>query len=117
VTYALLIYRSKPPGEPLPELEERSALRSHRALQAAASASGGLHAVARLDDARAARTVRRAGAAHQVTDGPYVETKEWLVGFYVLDCASEDEALARAASLCDAGHAIEVRPVTWRWTP
>jgi hypothetical protein len=30
-----------------------------------------------------------------------VETKEWLVGFYVLDCASEGEALERAAAICD----------------
>lgn len=61
--------------------------------------------------------MRRAGAAHEVTDGPYVETKEWLVGFYLVDCMTEEEALERAASICDAGHAIEVRPVSWRWKP
>jgi hypothetical protein len=117
VTYALLIYRASPPDRPVPELEERGALEGHRALQAAASARQELHSVARLDDTRVAHTVRRVGSAHQVSDGPYIETKEWLVGFYVLDCATEAEALARAASLCDANHAIEVRPVTWRWQP
>ena len=117
MTYALLIYRARPPDQPLPEGTERRALQNHLALQAAASGRGELHAVARLDDTGTARTVRRSGAAHQVTDGPYIEAKEWLVGFYVLDCASEDEALARAETLCDADHAIEVRPVTWRWRP
>jgi hypothetical protein len=117
MTYALLIYRAAPPDQPLPELEERRALEGHRAVQSAASARKELHAVARLDDTRAARTVRRVGSAHEVSDGPYIETKEWLVGFYVLDCANEEEALARAASLCDRNHAIEVRPVSWRWKP
>jgi len=48
-------------------------------------------------------------------DGPYLETKEWLVGFYLVDCAGEGEALARAKLLSDDGHAIEVRPVDWSW--
>jgi hypothetical protein len=112
-----LIYRNAPPGEPIPALDERLALEKHRGLQAAASARNELHAVARLDDTRRARTVRRAGAAHEVTDGPYVDTKEWLVGFYVLDCATDEEALERAASICDRDHAIEVRPINWRWRP
>lgn len=98
-------------------LDQRLALERHRSLQSESAARKELHAVARLDDAGRAKTVRRGGAAHEITDGPYVETKEWLVGFYVLDCASEDEALERAASLCDRDHAIEVRPVNWRWRP
>jgi hypothetical protein len=101
----------------VPALEERLALEKHRELQASAAAHQQLHAVARLDDTGRARTVRRSGMAHQITDGPYVETKEWLVGFYVVDCVSEEEALERAACLCDANHAIEVRPVNWRWRP
>ncbi len=118
VTYALLIYRMAPPSEPIPELEERAALAGHRAVQAEASARGELHLVARLDDAPTARTVRPGVGAHEVTDGPYIETKEWLVGFYVVDCASEDEAIARARRLCpDRSHVVEVRPVTWRRGP
>lgn len=117
LTYALLIYRNVPGGEPLRPSDERLALDRHRALQAASSARNELHAVARLDDASRARTVRRPGAAHEITDGPYVETKEWLVGFYLLDCATEEQALERAASICDPGHSIEVRPVSWRWRP
>ena len=118
MTYALLIYRSAPGNEPLPQLDEELALRGHRALQKEAAAQGQLHAVARLDETRRARTLKRVGNAHEITDGPYIETKEWLVGFYVVDCADEEEALARAALICpDSHHAIEVRPVTWRLDP
>ncbi len=85
-------------------------------MQAEAAARGELHAVARLDGIEGAKTVAVEGSAHTVTDGPYIESKEWLVGFYLIDCESEEEAIARARTLCPAqGHAIEVRPVSWRW--
>lgn len=113
-TYALLIYRTAG-GEP-PAAEVERALVGHRTLQAEASSRGELHAVAKLDDATLAKSVRLRSGAHEVTDGPYIEAKEWLVGFYLLDCEDEDEALDRARTLCPIeGHAIEVRPVGWRW--
>jgi hypothetical protein len=116
MTYALLIYRLRPASEGISPHAERTALEGHRALQAQASSRGELHAVARLDDAPTARTVKRMGSAHEITDGPYIETKEWLVGFYVIDCADEDEALARAKTICpDFSHVVEVRRVSWRW--
>ncbi|MDH5676757.1 MAG: YciI family protein [Myxococcales bacterium] len=115
VTYALLIYRTTE-GEPTPERAER-ALVGHRALQAEAAREGDLRAVAKLDSARLAKTVRGELGSHDITDGPYIEAKEWLVGFYLLDCASEDEALRRAQQICPVeDHAIEVRPVEWRWS-
>ena len=115
-TYALLIYRTAP-LEPAPENSER-ALQGHRTLQKEASASGDLHAVAKLAGVDTSKTVRRRTGAHDVTDGPYIDTKEWLVGFYLLDCADEEEALARARTICPVDdHVIEVRPVDWRWKP
>lgn len=46
------------------------------------------------------------------TDGPYAETKEALTGFYLLECADLDEAVARAATIPAAWNgAVEVRPV------
>ena len=44
-----------------------------------------------------------------VTDGPFIETKEALGGFYVIDCKDLDQALA-LAKLCPSPN-IEVRPV------
>ena len=116
MTYVLLIYRATAEATHAPVLDEQATLRGHRALQTETSKRGELHAVARLDESRGARTVKRVGGAHEITDGPFVETKEWLVGFYLLDCANEEEAIARAKLICaDDEHAIEVRPVTWRW--
>lgn len=115
-TYALLIHRTGP-NEPSREASDL-ALRGHRRLQEEASAQGDLHAVARLGNTDEAKTVRAHGGAHDVTDGPYIDTKEWLVGFYLVDCANEAEALGRARTICPAeDHAVEVRPVTWRWKP
>jgi hypothetical protein len=113
-TYALLIYRTMERG-PSPK-DERRALEGHRALQALAGSRGELHAVARLDDASDAKTVSVQQGVHAVADGPYIDTKEWLVGFYLVDCATEAEALERAKMICPIeDHAIEVRPVGWRW--
>jgi hypothetical protein len=118
MTFVLLIYRASAAGTNPPALDERATLRAHRRLQTESSARGELHAVARLDETRDARTVKRKAGAHEIIDGPFVETKEWLVGFYLLDCADEEEAIARAKVICaDDEHAVEVRPVTWRWKP
>lgn len=46
------------------------------------------------------------------TDGPYAETKEAITGFYLLECADLDEAVAVAAQIPAAWDgAVEVRPV------
>jgi hypothetical protein len=112
-TYALLIYQAR--QDPTPE-NDRRALKGHRALQSQASSRGELHAVARLDDVSTAKTIKVQRGVHAVADGPYAETKEWLVGFYLIDCISEQEALERARMLCPTeDHVIEVRPVGWRW--
>lgn len=118
MTYVLLIYRASAAGTAPSGLDERAVLRAHRALQAEASKRGELHAVAQLSDARVARTVKGKGGAHEIVDGPFIETKEWLVGFYLIDCEDEDAAIARAKVICaDDEHVIEVRPVVWRWEP
>ena len=65
-----------------------------------------LHAV------HTATTVRVRNGQVMLTDGPFAETKEQLAGFYLLDAADLDEAVALAARIppVRAG-SIEVRPV------
>ncbi|MBL8548444.1 MAG: YciI family protein [Hyphomonadaceae bacterium] len=48
-----------------------------------------------------------------ILDGPYAETKEALLGFYILDCASLEEAhqVARDLAGANPGGAYEIRPV------
>jgi hypothetical protein len=46
------------------------------------------------------------------TDGPFVETREQLGGYYLLDCKDLDEAIGWAARIPDAAHGtVEIRPV------
>ncbi len=66
-------------------------------------ASGGLQVP------ETATTIRRADDQRQVQDGPYVDTKEQLGGFFVIDVPDLDAALDWA-SRCPAGVAVEVRP-------
>ncbi len=61
-----------------------------------------------------ATTVRVRGGKGEVlaSDGPHDETKEAITGFYLLECADLDEAVAAAAGLPAAWNgAVEVRPV------
>jgi hypothetical protein len=59
----------------------------------------------------AATTVRRRRGKVLVTDGPFAETKEWIAGFDILDCANLDEAIDIAAThpMTRFGR-IEIRP-------
>ena len=62
-----------------------------------------------------ATTVRVRDGAAVVTDGPFAETKEVLAGYYLIDCADLDEAIAVAARIPRAATAsVEVRPVVRR---
>ena len=67
----------------------------------------------RLMPTTAATTLRKDSDPPLVLDGPYAETKEQLLGFYVMDCEDLDEALGVARDLAKAnpGGAYEVRPL------
>ena len=66
----------------------------------------------RLLPTTAATTLRKSDPP-LVIDGPYAETKEQLLGFYVLDCENLDEALdiARDLGRANPGGAYEIRPI------
>lgn len=66
-----------------------------------------------LADQALTRTAHPAPSADEVvvTDGPYAEAKEHLAGFLLVECDSEDEAIALAARLPDASYAgVDIRP-------
>ncbi len=69
--------------------------------------------VARLMPTTAATTLRKDNDPPVVLDGPFAETKEQLLGFFVVDCSGLEEALAFAKELADVnpGGAYEVRPI------
>ena len=66
----------------------------------------------RLMPTTAATTLRKSDPP-LVIDGPYAETKEQLLGFYVIDCENLDEALgiARELGVANPGGAYELRPL------
>jgi hypothetical protein len=69
--------------------------------------------VARLMPTTTAMTIRK-GKEPIVMDGPFAETKEQLLGFYVVECANLDEAIETAKDLARASGsagAFEIRPV------
>ncbi len=66
----------------------------------------------RLVDPAEAKTVRVRDGRRIVTDGPFAETKEFIAGFDLLECADLDAALAVAAAHPMAHtHMIEVRAI------
>jgi hypothetical protein len=74
--------------------------------------AGRLGPAARLGATKKARTLRGPGAG-VVIDGPFAETKEQLLGFYVVDCESDDDAVEAARDLRRANPSAvyEIRPV------
>jgi hypothetical protein len=64
---------------------------------------------AELSRSADATTVRGAGDDVSVTDGPFAEAAEQLGGFYLVDAADLDEAIALAKALPEG--IVEVRPV------
>ena len=100
------------PADFEPASESEATHRDIAALNREMKAAGVVVFVGGLDRASKAKSVRlNPGGKTLVTDGPYIETKEHIGGFWVLDCATMDDALAwgqKAAVACRAP--VEVRP-------
>jgi hypothetical protein len=78
---------------------------------------GRLGPVARLVPTTAATTLRKDQDPPLVIDGPFAETKEQLLGFYVIDCTSLDHAIETAQELgrANPGGSYEIRPLLQFW--
>jgi hypothetical protein len=111
--YTVLIYTVEGVFDRLPPDEPEAVLAKHRALQEKLSSRGVLGPVAKLMGAASAVTVRADGESVLVTDGPYAETKEHLLGFYMIECACIEEAIEAAKALPQGVASYEVRPVSW----
>ena len=59
-----------------------------------------------------ATTIRVGDQKTITTDGPFADTKEWMSGYYIVDCPNLDDALAIAARIPSAAFgSVEVRPI------
>jgi hypothetical protein len=65
-----------------------------------------------LNDPSTATTIRVRDGETLTVDGPFAETKEWMSGYFIIDCDNLDQALAAAAMVPSAKYgSVEVRPV------
>lgn len=111
--YSILVYSSPGVFEQLPEDEQQAAIDKHHALQQELAEANVLGPVAQLMGTESAVTVRQQGEQTLVLDGPFAETKEHFLGFYVLECDSLEDAIAAAKKLPLDIAAYEIRPVQW----
>jgi hypothetical protein len=109
--YLALIYGDEDVWERFSEEERSAVYERYTAFADAARAHGQLGGGGELAHTSTATTVRVRDGETLVTDGPFVETKEALGGYFLLECETMDEALDLAAQIPGAQHgAIEVRP-------
>ncbi|SEJ50552.1 MULTISPECIES: YciI family protein [unclassified Variovorax] len=111
--YSILIYGSESAVAAWEPGVEEDMLERHADLRDDLQAQGRLGMVLRLMP-DVATTVRRAGDLHPlVTDGPFAETKEQLMGIYIVECETLDDATHAAHRLAFETGVFEIRPVTW----
>jgi hypothetical protein len=111
--YSILCYHSEKAVGAWTPAEEAATLEKLRVVQTKLAKQGKLGPVVRLMPTTAATTLRKEQSPPIVVDGPFAETKEQLLGFYVVDCASREEAheIARELAVANPGGAYEIRPV------
>jgi hypothetical protein len=111
--YAILCYHDEDLVNSWTKEEDDAVLAKRRVVTQKLEAQGRLGPIARLMPTTAATTVRN-GREGFVIDGPFAETKEQLLGFYLIDCANLDEAISAARELGkDENGAFEVRPIRY----
>ena len=111
--YAILCYDSEDVVGAWSKEKDAEVMASLGEVQAKLASQGRLGPVARLVPTTAATTIRK-GAEALVIDGPFAETKEQLLGFFVVECADLDEAIETAKDLARASGsagAYELRPL------
>lgn len=110
--YLLLLYSNESGWSKMTPAEQEQGVAAYRAYTQALSTAGVLVGSNRLQSSTTATTVRVTDGKSQVLDGPYVDSKEQLAGYYLIDAPDLDTALAWAARCPGASHGtIEVRPV------
>ncbi|HKI04222.1 MAG TPA: YciI family protein [Thermoanaerobaculia bacterium] len=110
--YAILCYDSEAEVGAMTQQEDDELMARLKAVNQTLMAKGKLGPTLRLMPTTAAATIRGGG---EVIDGPFAETKEQLLGFWIVDCATREEAVeaARQLGCAKATGSLEVRPVGW----
>jgi len=111
--YMLLIYGDETIWANMPEAEAKRTMQAYVEYSQALAASGILRGGSELSPVTTATTVRVRNGKTLIADGPFMETKEQLGGYYLIEAANLDEAIKWAAKIPSAGMgSIEIRPQT-----
>ena len=110
--YALLCYNAEDVVFSWTKEEDDAVMGRLQVVHDKLEKAGKLGPSLRLLPTTAATTLRKSDPP-MVIDGPFAETKEQLLGFYVMDCENLDEALeiARELGRANPGGAYEIRPI------
>ena len=112
--YLLMLYAEEAGWNKLTKAEQEQGMAAYKAYTEALTKAGILRGSNRLQPSSAATTVRVANGKPQVLDGPYVESKEQIGGYYLIDLidvADLDAAISWASRCPGASHGVvEVRP-------
>jgi hypothetical protein len=110
--YAILCYHDEDLVGSWSNEQDQEVMKKLAVVQDKLAKQGRLGPVARLLPTTSATTLRKENPP-LVLDGPYAETKEQLLGFYLIDCNNLDEAVdvARDLGAANPGGAYEIRPV------
>jgi hypothetical protein len=114
VQFLLIMHNNPAVWDALTDSERDAVVTGHGQFIETIQESGELIVTQGLAGPSNSAVVRVRNGVPVVTDGPYLEAKEFLGGYYLVDCVSRERALELAALIPDAsvpGLAIEVRPV------
>jgi hypothetical protein len=111
--YAILCYSQQAVVDALTPAQDEAMMTTLRATGDELRAEGKLGASVRLMSTATAVSVRHGGGETLVLDGPFAETKEQLLGFYLIECDSLEAAIEAARRLARGRTpgVLEVRPV------
>ena len=111
--YSVLIYEAPGLDDARSKEERERVLEAHRKLQTDTKRSGVYIGATQLAESGAITARLRKGDV-LVTDGPFAETKELFVGFYLFECTSIEQAieLAKRIPVSEMG-GVEIRPAVW----
>lgn len=112
--YAILCYNEEDVIQAWSAEEDAATMVRLQTVEKRLTADGKLGPVARLQPTKTATTLRKNGKEQFIMDGPFAETKEQFLGFFVVEVETMDEAIAAARDLAEANPgtgAYEIRPL------
>jgi hypothetical protein len=111
--YAILCYNDEDVVWSRSQEEDKAVMDRLFAVNERLTKAGKMGASLRLLPTTAATTLRKTQDPPLVIDGPFAETKEQLLGFYIIDVADLEDALGVARELAEVnpGGAYEIRPI------